>query len=31
MAERIAKGDRKAAYQDLLWALMNSKEFLYQH
>jgi hypothetical protein len=31
MAERIGKGDRKAAYQDLLWALMNSKEFLYQH
>ena len=31
VAERIGKGDRKAAYQDLLWALMNSKEFLYQH
>jgi len=29
--DRIAKGERKTAYQDLLWALMNSKEFLYQH
>jgi len=28
---RIAAGDRKAAYQDLLWAILNSKEFMYQH
>jgi len=27
----LASGDRKAAYQDLLWAILNSKEFLYQH
>jgi hypothetical protein len=27
----LAKGDRKMAYQDLLWAILNSKEFLYQH
>jgi hypothetical protein len=30
--DRIAAGaDRKAVYQDLLWAILNSKEFLYQH
>lgn len=30
--ERIRGGaDRKAVYQDLLWAILNSKEFLYQH
>lgn len=30
--EKIAAGaDRKAVYQDLLWAVLNSKEFLYQH
>jgi hypothetical protein len=23
--------DRKSVYQDLLWAILNSKEFLYQH
>jgi hypothetical protein len=27
----LAKGERKAVYQDLLWAILNSKEFLYQH
>jgi hypothetical protein len=31
VSTRIAQGNRKAAYQDLLWALLNSKEFLYQH
>ncbi len=30
--EKIKTGsDRKAVYQDLLWAILNSKEFLYQH
>ncbi len=29
--ERIGKGDRKAAFEDLLWAIFNSKEFMYQH
>lgn len=28
---QIARGDRKTAYQDLLWAILNSKEFMYQH
>jgi hypothetical protein len=28
---RIQKGDRAAAIQDLTWALLNAKEFLYQH
>ena len=29
---RIRGGaDRKSVYQDLLWAILNSKEFLYQH
>jgi len=28
---RIAQGDRRTAYQDLLWALLNSKGFLYEH
>ena len=31
VAERIARSDRKAAMQDLLWAIFNSKEFMYQH
>jgi hypothetical protein len=26
-----AKTDRTAAFQDLLWAILNSKEFLYNH
>jgi hypothetical protein len=26
-----AKTDRVAAFQDLLWAVLNSKEFLYNH
>jgi hypothetical protein len=26
-----AKADREAAFQDLLWAILNSKEFLYNH
>ena len=30
--DRIRTGaDRKSVYQDLLWAILNSKEFLYQH
>ena len=28
---QAAKGGRKAVYQDLLWAILNSKVFLYQH
>jgi hypothetical protein len=28
---QTGKGDRKAAYQDLMWSILNSKEFLYQH
>ncbi len=28
---RIAASDRTTAYQDLVWAILNSKEFLYQH
>jgi len=31
LRERIAKGERKAVFQDLLWAIFNSKEFMYQH
>ena len=27
----VTGGDRKAVFQDLLWAILNSKEFLYQH
>jgi hypothetical protein len=28
---QLAQGDRKAVYQDLVWSILNSKEFLYQH
>ena len=28
---RIGSGERKAVFQDLLWAIFNSKEFMYQH
>ena len=28
---RIVSGERKAVFQDLLWAIFNSKEFMYQH
>jgi hypothetical protein len=31
MEKRLAAGDRRAAFEDLLWAIFNSKEFLYQH
>ena len=27
----LAEGDRKAVLQDALWAILNSKEFLYNH
>lgn len=30
-ALEAAKTDRTAAFQDLLWAVLNSKEFLYNH
>ncbi|MDQ6705655.1 MAG: DUF1553 domain-containing protein [Acidobacteriota bacterium] len=29
--QRLKATDRMAAYQDLTWAILNSKEFLYQH
>jgi len=31
VAQRLASQDRRAVFQDLLWAILNSKEFLYNH
>ena len=31
LAGALASGDRRAALQDALWAILNSKEFLYNH
>jgi hypothetical protein len=31
VARALGEGDKKAALQDILWAILNSKEFLYNH
>lgn len=31
LTQALASGDRRAALQDALWAILNSKEFLYNH
>jgi hypothetical protein len=31
LREALSRSDRQSVYQDLLWAILNSKEFLYQH
>lgn len=31
LTKALAEGDRKAVLQDALWAILNSKEFLYNH
>ena len=31
VAARLATQDRRAVFQDVLWAILNSKEFLYNH
>jgi uncharacterized protein YjdB len=31
ISKRLAEHDRRAVFQDVLWAILNSKEFLYNH